>query len=112
MDEVAARSHRAPSQGRLERHWLVRPSHGLHQRRSRHCGGREYFGALAEQCVALELRKQSAWTQQPFQLYHYRDLDGLEVDRRRALSTVPDRSLSAIAPPCRSPVQCCNMFRL
>ncbi|MBK8445260.1 MAG: DUF4143 domain-containing protein [Micropruina sp.] len=40
-------------------------------------GGREYFGALTEQFVALELRKQSAWSQEPFQLFHYRDLDGL-----------------------------------
>jgi predicted AAA+ superfamily ATPase len=56
-------------------------------------GGREYFGALAEQCVALELRKQSAWTQQPFQLYHYRDLDGLEVD---IVAELPDGQLLAI----------------
>lgn len=56
-------------------------------------GGREYFGALAEQCVALELRKQSAWTQQPFQLYHYRDLDGLEVD---IVAELPDGHLLAI----------------
>ena len=49
--------------------------------------------ALAEQRVALELRKQSAWTQQPFQLYHYRDLDGLEVD---IVAELPDGQLLAI----------------
>jgi predicted AAA+ superfamily ATPase len=43
-------------------------------------GGREYYGALVEQFVALELAKQRAWTQMPFDLYHFRDRDGLEVD--------------------------------
>lgn len=76
-----------------ERHWPVRPSHGFHQRRSRHCGGTRVLRALAEQCVALLLPKQSAWTQQPFQLYRYRDLDGLEVD---IVAEFPDGQLLAI----------------
>ncbi|MFZ1410280.1 MAG: AAA family ATPase [Micropruina sp.] len=43
-------------------------------------GGREYYGALVEQFVALELAKQQAWSNTPFTLHHFRDLDGLEVD--------------------------------
>ncbi|MDR2380832.1 MAG: ATP-binding protein [Bifidobacteriaceae bacterium] len=43
-------------------------------------GGREYYGALVEQFVALELAKQSGWSATPFDLYHLRDLDGLEAD--------------------------------
>ena len=43
-------------------------------------GGREYYGALVEQFVALELVKQQAWSRTPYSLYHFRDLDGLEVD--------------------------------
>ncbi|TBT82478.1 ATP-binding protein [Propioniciclava sinopodophylli] len=43
-------------------------------------GGREYYGALVEQFVALELAKQQAWSSTPYSLYHFRDLDGLEVD--------------------------------
>jgi predicted AAA+ superfamily ATPase len=43
-------------------------------------GGREYYGALVEQFVALELAKQSGWSATPFSLYHFRDLDGLETD--------------------------------
>lgn len=43
-------------------------------------GGREYYGALVEQFVALELLKQRAWSEQRFDLFHYRDQDGLEVD--------------------------------
>jgi predicted AAA+ superfamily ATPase len=43
-------------------------------------GGREYYGALLEQFVALELSKQRAWAREPFTIFHYRDLDGLEVD--------------------------------
>ena len=43
-------------------------------------GGREYYGALVEQFVALELEKQSGWSREPFRLFHFRDLDGLEVD--------------------------------
>ena len=43
-------------------------------------GGREYYGSLVEQFVALELTKQQAWTVTPYDLYHFRDLDGLETD--------------------------------
>lgn len=43
-------------------------------------GGREYYGTLVEQFVALELAKQQAWTSTPYTLHHFRDLDGLEVD--------------------------------
>jgi len=43
-------------------------------------GGREYYGALVEQFVTLELMKQASWSACPFDLYHFRDRDGLEVD--------------------------------
>lgn len=43
-------------------------------------GGREYFGALVEQFVTLELAKQQTWTNTSFDLHHFRDHDGLEVD--------------------------------
>lgn len=43
-------------------------------------GGREYFGALVEQFVALELIKQRGWSAQRWSVHHFRDLDGLEVD--------------------------------
>lgn len=43
-------------------------------------GGREYYGSLVEQFVALELIKQSGWTSTRSALHHFRDLDGLEVD--------------------------------
>lgn len=43
-------------------------------------GGREYYGALVEQFVTLELLKQQGWSAEWFNLFHFRDLDGLEVD--------------------------------
>ena len=43
-------------------------------------GGREFFGALVEQFVALEIAKQRAWSSTPYRIHHYRDTDGLEVD--------------------------------
>ncbi|MCL1897464.1 MAG: ATP-binding protein, partial [Micrococcales bacterium] len=43
-------------------------------------GGRQYYGSLVEQFVALELTKQQAWSHTPFELFHFRDLDGAEVD--------------------------------
>jgi len=43
-------------------------------------GGREYYGSLVEQFVALELTKQQGWSTTPYELYHFRELDGLEVD--------------------------------
>lgn len=43
-------------------------------------GGREYYGTLIEQFVALELEKQRAWSTVRYSLHHFRDPDGLEVD--------------------------------
>ncbi|MDR1079157.1 MAG: DUF4143 domain-containing protein [Propionibacteriaceae bacterium] len=43
-------------------------------------GGKQYYGALVEQFVALELTKQRLWSETPNTLYHFRDLDGLEAD--------------------------------
>ena len=40
----------------------------------------EYFGALLEGFVTTELLKQQTWTAEPFELFHFRDRDGLEVD--------------------------------
>ncbi|MCL2465307.1 MAG: ATP-binding protein, partial [Micrococcales bacterium] len=40
----------------------------------------EYFGALLEAFVVTELRKQQTWTKTPFEMYQFRDADGLEVD--------------------------------
>ncbi|MDR2895439.1 MAG: ATP-binding protein [Propionibacteriaceae bacterium] len=39
-----------------------------------------FFGELLEGFVASELLKQQAWTSRPFELFHYRDSSGLEVD--------------------------------
>ncbi len=43
-------------------------------------GGREYYGSLVEQFVALELGRQQGWSATEYRLFHFRDLDGLEVD--------------------------------
>lgn len=43
-------------------------------------GAREQIGALVEQFVALELLKQRGWSAQPYDVHHFRDPDGLEVD--------------------------------
>lgn len=56
-------------------------------------GGREYFGALVEQFAVLELRKQATWSREGFQLFHYRDHRGLEVD---IVAELPDGQLIAI----------------
>jgi predicted AAA+ superfamily ATPase len=40
----------------------------------------ELFGTLLEGFVASELLKQQTWTEEPFELFHFRDADGLEVD--------------------------------
>ncbi len=56
-------------------------------------GGREFYGALTEQFVALELRKQATWSRLPVHLFHYRDHDGLEVD---IIAELPDGQLIAI----------------
>ncbi|NKE10116.1 MULTISPECIES: ATP-binding protein [Kocuria] len=49
-------------------------------------GGREFYGTLVEQFVALELQRQRTWSEQLFELYHYRDHDGPEVDLLLELS--------------------------
>lgn len=43
-------------------------------------GSREYYGAIVEQFVALELLKQREWSALRYELFHFRDQDGLEVD--------------------------------
>lgn len=58
-----------------------------------HVGGREYYGSLVEQFVALELLKQRSWSATPFDLFHYRENDGLEVD---LVIKLPGRSLVAV----------------
>ena len=58
---------------------LAAVSVGMTVEKSRLVGGMEYFGALTEQFVAGELRKQREWTASPFDLYHYRHRDQ-EVD--------------------------------
>jgi len=40
----------------------------------------EAFGAMLESFVAAELLRQRTWAKQPFNLFHYRDSDGAEVD--------------------------------
>ncbi|MGV0870287.1 ATP-binding protein [Corynebacterium kalidii] len=43
-------------------------------------GMREFYGAVVEQLVMLELIKQQGWSSETFEIYHYRDNDDLEVD--------------------------------
>ena len=43
-------------------------------------GGREFYGALIEQFVVLELKRQRTWSDQLFEIFHYRDHDGPKVD--------------------------------
>ncbi|WP_308466639.1 ATP-binding protein [Rathayibacter soli] len=43
-------------------------------------GTATHFGALMEGFVADELLKQSGWSEEEFELFHYRNRDGLEVD--------------------------------
>jgi len=40
----------------------------------------EFFGVLLEGFVVAELAKQQTWTTQPYELFQFRDADGLEVD--------------------------------
>ena len=40
----------------------------------------EAFGRFLEGLVASELLKQRTWSAAKFELYHYRDIDGSEVD--------------------------------
>ncbi|GAA2241092.1 ATP-binding protein [Rarobacter faecitabidus] len=53
---------------------------GFTARHSVSIGGREFYGALVEQFVALEIAKQRAWSATSYRIHHYRDTDGLEVD--------------------------------
>ncbi|MCL2504605.1 MAG: AAA family ATPase [Coriobacteriia bacterium] len=56
-------------------------------------GGREYYGALIKQFVVMELAKQRTWAEMPYDLHHFRALDGLEID---LLAEVGDGSLIAV----------------
>lgn len=56
-------------------------------------GGRECYGALTEQFVALELQKQASWSTRPARLFHYRNHNGHEVD---IVAELPDGRLVAI----------------
>jgi len=47
---------------------LLRPAH------------REHFGSMLESFVVLELLKQREWSKYPFDIFHLRDSDGIEVD--------------------------------
>lgn len=42
--------------------------------------GAPHAGRLVEAFVAGEIRRQSTWTDQPFDLFHFRERNGLEVD--------------------------------
>lgn len=42
--------------------------------------GSSFIGAALEGFVVLELQKQRDWSSEEFELFHYRDRDGLEVD--------------------------------
>jgi predicted AAA+ superfamily ATPase len=53
---------------------------GFTRAKAENLGGREFLGSLVEQFVALELLKQRGWSSELFDLGHYRDQDGLEVD--------------------------------
>lgn len=53
---------------------------GLNLEAARAPGGREHYGSLVEQFVAVELTKQQNWSSDPCSLFHLRDADGFEVD--------------------------------
>ena len=42
--------------------------------------GSDHIGGLLEGLVVAELLKQSGWSDQEYELFHYRDRNGLEVD--------------------------------
>ncbi|MDR0960812.1 MAG: DUF4143 domain-containing protein [Propionibacteriaceae bacterium] len=65
-------------------------------------GGREYYGSLVEQFVALELLKQRTWSATPYDLYHFRDTDGLEVDL--VIETWDGRLIAIEVKTTRTPV--------
>ena len=50
-------------------------------------------GQLLETLVAAELRKQSTWSEQPFDLFHFRQRSGSEVD---IVLETPDRRVAGI----------------
>jgi predicted AAA+ superfamily ATPase len=56
-------------------------------------GGREFYGTLVEQFAALELAKQRRWSATAYDLFHFRDPDGLEVD---LVAETDDNDLIAI----------------
>ncbi|MFT4300016.1 MAG: ATP-binding protein [Aeromicrobium sp.] len=56
--------------------WLARVTPGQLTRLERG----EAFGAMLEAFVAAELLRQRTWSQRRFDLFHYRDRDGDEVD--------------------------------
>lgn len=41
---------------------------------------RSIFGQLLESFVVQELRRQASYSDQPYEFYHFRDRDGIEVD--------------------------------
>lgn len=47
---------------------------------ARSIGGREYYGALVEQLVAVELHKRRGRSSESYRIHHYRDTGGLQVD--------------------------------
>jgi uncharacterized protein len=51
---------------------------GANERRITEDGG--IVGAMLESFVAMELRRQADWTEEPVSLYHYRDKQQREVD--------------------------------
>ncbi|MDR0592830.1 MAG: ATP-binding protein [Bifidobacteriaceae bacterium] len=66
--------------------------------------GREAFGALLEQFVAGELRRQRSWSPTPYELYHYREDARREVDLVVELedSTIIGVEVKATAHPGRA----------
>ncbi|MDP9800847.1 putative AAA+ superfamily ATPase [Arcanobacterium wilhelmae] len=52
---------------------------GMTAEKTRMVGGQEYFRALAEQFVVAELRKQRTWSEERFNLFHYRNRND-EID--------------------------------
>lgn len=63
------------------------PDSGLAMRLARVAGesllplvGSNYLGLLLEGLVVSELSKQRTWSEQDFEIYHYRDRTGTEVD--------------------------------
>lgn len=53
----------------------------------------EHLGPLLEGFVAAELLKQRSWSQTPYEVFHWRDRDGKEVD---LLLQLPDGGIIAI----------------